>query len=478
MSVVTTFECETQRTESPRVSQFFGKRVHFIGIGGCGMSGLARMLLDAGAIVTGSDPKPNATTFAFMKSGIRISRAQDGELLAPDVDLVVRTAAVKDDNAEFKRALSLRLPHMKYAQLLGEVMRERQGVAVAGTHGKSTTTAMIAYALTQCHQDPSWVVGGTVPQLGGGSASGQGTRFVVEACEFARSFHSLPPTIALITNIEADHLDYYKDIDDIIESFTHFVSLLPPSGMVICNATDANVKRALADTHCTIQTVGVDVDATWSTRCTGIINGCHTGQVFYKNQPVATLKLAVPGAHNLFNATMAIAACVACGVPAEEAAQALATFAGVDRRMSHVGTYNGADIIDDYGHHPTEIRATLKALRERFLPRKLYCVFQPHQHSRTRLLLEEFAHCFADADQVVLSDIYQCRDSEADQQAMNSAILASHIAATGKNVLYIPAFAQITEHLKAVVAPGDLVLTIGAGNVCDIGKDLADEPAT
>lgn len=474
MSTLDIPEAVTQRLESRCVSRFFGKRVHFIGIGGCGMSGLARILVDAGAIVTGSEPKPNGTTFDLIKHGVKVSRDQLGEMLDSKVDLVVRTAAVKDDNREFIAAKHLNLPHVKYAQLLGEIMRERQGVAISGTHGKSTTTAMVAYMLTRCQQDPSWVVGGTVPQLGGGSASGSGKSFVVEACEYDRSFHNLRPTISLVTNIEADHLDCYKDIDDIIGSFQHFLSLLPPSGLVICNGSDANVAKAVAKAPCRVETVAVDADATWSVRSTGINNGCHSGDIHYKGQFVAHLQLAVPGEHNLFNGTMAVAACVACGVSADEAAKALGSFLGVDRRMSRMGTYRNAVIIDDYGHHPTEIRATLRALQERYQPNKLYCVFQPHQHSRTRLLLEDFARCFVDADQVILPDIYQCRDSDADKQAVTSRVLADKVAATGKQVLYMPSFQAVVDHLKNVVGNNDLVLTIGAGNVFEIGKELVD----
>ncbi|HLL90258.1 MAG TPA: Mur ligase domain-containing protein, partial [Tepidisphaeraceae bacterium] len=253
--MTTTQRTDSQSSAAParRDSKFAGKRVHFIGIGGSGMSGLARMLLDNGAIVSGSEPKPSAVTFDLAKRGAKVSRDQLGELLSKDVDLVVRTAAVKDDNAEFAAARALGLAHVKYAQLLGQVMQERHGIAVAGTHGKSTTTAMTAYALLQCGADPSFVVGGTVPQLGGGSRSGAGTAFVAEACEFDRSFHNLHPTVALLTNLEADHLDCYKDLDDIVESFRAFARLLPPTGTIVALGNDANVARALDGVRCNVE---------------------------------------------------------------------------------------------------------------------------------------------------------------------------------------------------------------------------------
>src|SRR5690348_15552238 len=214
-------------------SKFAGKRVHFIGIGGSGMSGLARMLLDSGAIVSGSEPRPNAQTMELAKRGVKVSRDQLGELLSRDVDLVVRTAAVRDNNPEFQAARAHGLKTVKYAELLGQVMQERLGVAIAGTHGKSTTTAMTAFALLKCGADPSFVVGGTVPQLGGGSHSGTGRAFVAEACEYDRSFHNLRPRVAIITNIEEDHLDCYKDIEEIIESFRTFARLVPADGLII-----------------------------------------------------------------------------------------------------------------------------------------------------------------------------------------------------------------------------------------------------
>lgn len=472
--MTTTLEREVNAlpTGSRPVSRFAGRRVHFIGIGGCGMNGLARMLLDAGAIVTGSEPKPNEQTFDLVQRGAKISRDQMGELLSPQVDLVVRTAAVKDDNRELQAARALGVPHIKYAEMLGRVMQERFGVAVAGTHGKSTTTAMTAYALIRCGADPSFVVGGCVPQLGGGSRSGMGQAFVAEACEFDRSFHNLHPRVAVITNIEADHLDCYKDLDDIIASFHHFASLVPSDGLVIANGQDSHVAKALDGLPTPIQTVALAEGFTWSTRITGIENGCYRGEILHDGKCVGRLKLSVAGWHNLFDATLAVAACAACGVDPAEAANALDTFTGVDRRMTEVGRFNGAIVADDYGHHPTEIRATLKAIREKYQPKRLLVVFQPHQHSRTRFLLDEFATCFQMADQVILPDIYFVRDSESERQRISAAELARRINANGQSALHVAEFSDIVQHLRQHVRAGDVVLTIGAGNVWEIGKEL------
>jgi UDP-N-acetylmuramate--alanine ligase len=446
--------------------------VHFIGIGGSGMSGLARMLLDNGAIVSGSEPNPNAQTFDLTKRGAKISRDQVGELLSKEIDLVVRTAAVPDGNREFIAAKALGIPSIKYAEMLGQVMGERFGVAVAGTHGKSTTTAMISYGLLKCGGDPSFVVGGTVPQLGGGSRSGASNLFVAEACEYDRSYHNLRPRVALIMNIEEDHLDCYKDLDDIVASFRAFAALVPADGLILVNGADANVERVLAGQKARVERVGLDEGFDWSTKRTGIEGGCHSGEIRRGGKVVGKLKLSVAGEHNLFNATMAVAACAACGIDPALAADAISGFTGVDRRMSRVGTYKGATVVDDYGHHPTEIRATLAALRERYTPKRLFCVFQPHQHSRTRFLLDDFATAFTAADETICPAIYFVRDSEAEKQAVSTQDLVDRVNNNGQHARHIPDFHAIVEQLKREVREGDLVVTMGAGNVWEIGRDL------
>jgi UDP-N-acetylmuramate--alanine ligase len=460
--------------ESRSPSKFTGQRVHFIGIGGSGMSGLARMLLDNGAIVSGSEPTPNATSLELTsKRNVKISRDQIGQLISRETNLVVRTAAVPDSNLEYQRAKALGIPTIKYSELLGQVMAERNGVAICGTHGKSTTTAMVSYALLSCGLDPSFVVGGTVPQLGGGSRSGFGSAFVAEACEFDRSFHALRPKIAVVLNIEEDHLDCYKDINDIVESFRTFIRLLPADGLVIANGQDARVQQALNGLNVRRQMVGMSDGFDWSVRETGVgKNGCPTGDVYHQDKHVATLKLSVAGRHNLYNATTAIAVAVACGAQAQQAADAVSQFVGVDRRMTIMGEFAGATVVDDYGHHPTEIRATLAALRERFQPKRLICVFQPHQHSRTRFLLDDFAVSFKAADETILPDIYFVRDSEEERQRVSSQDLVDRIRNNGQKALHLATFSEITSHLKRTSQSGDLIVTMGAGNVWEIGRDL------
>jgi UDP-N-acetylmuramate--alanine ligase len=473
------YAASQMRTESrdgedsaTQASRFAGLKVHFIGIGGSGMSGLARMLLDSGAIVSGSEPKPNAQTFELARKGVRISRTQGGEHLSKEVDLVVRTAAVPDSNPEFMAAKAYGLRHLKYAQLLGLVMAERHGVAIAGTHGKSTTTAMTAFGLLECGADPSFVVGGTVPQLGGGSRSGKGKAFIAEACEYDRSFHNLSPRVACITNIEADHLDCYKDLDAIIESFRAFVNLVPADGLILANGQDANVATAIADALAMKQTIALDAPATWSTRVLGETRGCFAGEISFEGKPVANIQLSVAGRHNLYNATLAVAACWSCGIEPAQAAQAIGKFTGVDRRMTEVGRHQGAIIVDDYGHHPTEIRATLAALRARYQPRRLICVFQPHQASRTRLLLEDFGTCFADADLIILPEIYYVRDSEEERSRIRAIDLVNQIMSHGKTALHIPELPTIADYLRQEAREGDLIVTMGAGTVNEVGREL------
>ena len=454
-------------------SKFAGRRVHFIGIGGCGMSGLAAMLLDSGAVVTGSEPKPNTQTFGLSKRGAQISRDQLGELLSREIDLVVRTAAVRDDNREYLAAKAYGLKVIKYAELLGEVMAERFGIAIAGTHGKSTTTAMTAFALMQCSADPSFVVGGTVPQLGGGSHSGAGSAFVAEACEFDRSFHHLVPRVAIITNIEEDHLDCYKDIHEIVASFKQFAALVPADGLIIAGGKDPRVIEALAGIKAPIELAAIGEGFAWSARVLAVEHGRYRAKVSYKGQDVCQLQPALPGEHNLINATMALAACHACGVDLKQAAEALGRFTGVDRRMTEVGKCNGALVVDDYGHHPTEIRATLKALRERYQPKRFFCVFQPHQHSRTRFLLDDFAHSFANADETIVPDIYFVRDSESEKQRVSSQDLVQRINAQGQRAQHLAQFSDIVSYLRGEARDGDLIVTMGAGNVWEIGRELA-----
>ena len=460
-----------------------GKHVHFIGIGGAGMSGLARVMLDAGATVTGSDKTPNEATEELIGRGARITFQQRGELIGTDTALVVRTAAVHDDNPEYELAVGLGLPTTKYAQLLGDVMGGRFGIAVGGTHGKSTTTAMLCYGLLRCGVDPSFVVGGNVKQLGGGSRSGHGPHFIAEACEYDRSFHQLRPRVVILNNIEAEHLDCYGSLEGVIESFKTFAELVPrEGGLVIGRGDDVNVRAILDQIDRPSQTFGIGDAFDWAITPSDVVGGCHYGAVAFRGRTVATLRPSIPGRHSLLNATCALAAASTCGVNLQLAADAISQFTGVDRRMTEMGQFNGAILVDDYGHHPTEVKVTLSALRQKYQPKRLICVFQPHQHSRTRLLLDEFASSFDDADETIVPEIYSVRDSAQDKAAVNSEILVEHInrggaarGATGKAV-HVATFPDVVARLRKTARRGDVIVTMGAGNVYEIARQLA-EPA-
>ncbi len=462
--------------DRPR-SRYNGRRVHFVGIGGCGMSGLASVLLDAGARVTGTDPADSDVIDQLRHRGCVVRNVQDGSLLDAGVDLVVHTAAVNEHNAELIKARGLGLAVTRYAALLGGVMGERQGVAVAGTHGKTTVSAMISYALVRCGLDPSYVVGGTIPQLGGGSASGSGEAFVVEACEYDRSFLNLRPRVGVVTNIEADHLDTYPGgLPEILEAFNAFAALLPADGLLVVNGDDPN-SGDLSGPRA--WKVGTGLGCDWTLVPAGQVDGRPQGRLLFEGRLVATLDLKVPGRHNLTNAALAVATATAAGADTKQVAEAVNDFRGVDRRQSHLGRVSGvdADVVDDYGHHPTEIRVTLGALRERYLSDRdgrLICVFQPHQASRTRHLLNDFATAFAAADLVFLPDIYSVRDTADDRRFVTSDTLAERIRGAGQHAEHVKTFEAVAHRVLAEVRPNDLVVTMGAGDVWRVGRLLVD----
>jgi UDP-N-acetylmuramate--alanine ligase len=473
------------RGAAPSKTPFTGKRVHFVGIGGSGMSGLAHMLINLGALVSGTDRTPSAVTHKLSEIGATVSYAEGAEAVPVNADIVVHSAAIKPEHPELVAAKGMagRCEILKYAQLLGRVMKLKHGIAIAGTHGKSTTTAMTAHVLLSAGTDPSFVVGATCPQLGGSSRSGNGEHFVVEACEFDRSFHQLRPKIGVVLNIEEDHLDYYSGIDEINQSFATFLNQVDPSGIALVSAADNNCTIAARNAEATVETYGIDTAADW--QATGIrrFQGKAHFQVNYKNKKMGRLTLSIAGRHNVGNATVAAAIATHCGVPWEQIQAAVESFKGADRRSQLLAqmplpsqpTAAPVTIMDDYGHHPTEIRATLLALREHYRPQRLLCVFQPHQHSRTRFLLDDFARSFAHADITIMPDIYFVRDSEEDRKAVNSQMLVDKIKGpegSAREAVYLPTFKEITDYLLANMQPGDLVVSMGAGPVWEVTDEL------
>ncbi len=456
----------------------FSHPVHayFVGIGGISMSGLALILKDAGFTVSGSDRSESELTENLQAHGISVFIGQRKENITPDIDVAILTAAIGADNPEAVALREMNIPTLTRAQLLGQLMLNyRTPVAVSGTHGKTTTTSMISQILLDADLDPTLSVGGMLPSIGGNLRIGHSEYFVAEACEYTNSFLDFFPRISLILNVEADHLDFFKDLEDIRHSFHRFAQLLPENGTLVIGASIENYRELTEGVKGQILTFGPEpVDAYGSpvdfypeditydkAGCASFtaVNGSDRMQV----------KLSVPGSHNVLNALAAIACCRALGLNDDQILPGLAAFGGTDRRFQHKGTFDGITVVDDYAHHPTEIEATLAAA-SRVDHKRLFVVFQPHTYTRTKALLPEFAEALSHADRVVLADIYAAR--EKNTVGISSADLRDAIRAKGKECEYFPSFEEIEDYLRKNCQEGDLLITMGAGDVYKIGEAL------
>jgi UDP-N-acetylmuramate--alanine ligase len=475
---------------------FRGRFVHFAGVGGSGMSGLARMIQRRGAACSGTDSIDGPLVEELRATGMAVSvgDTEASATLPAACDLLIASAAIPSTHPLLLDADRRGIEVLSYAEAVGRAMLGRTAVSIAGTHGKSTTTSMLAHVLVHCGLDPSFIAGANCRQLGGGSRVGAdrlpnrpddpaaGDRpgiFVAEACEFNRSFHHHHPTIALINNVEEDHLDFYASIDEIVESFHDFAKILPPadSGGRLLIAHEGGHRREIsAGLRCGVATFGFSPDADHqvffdaSARRIGILeHGAFVAEW--------TTRLA--GHHNALNAAAAGILAHWLGADWDDVATALAAFEGVDRRMQRLGTMPTADggtatIFDDYGHHPSECEATLRALRVAENPARLICVFQPHQHSRTRFLLDQFAHGFSQADLVVVPRIHFVRDSEEERRRISSGDLVERLRSNGTSAMHVHPFEAIVEQLEAIGRDGDLIVVMGAGPVWQIGRSLVD----
>ncbi len=450
-----------------------GKRFHFIGAGGVGMSGLAELLIRHKAIVTGSDRAPTAVTDRLRRAGADIKPGHSTDNLNPKTDAVVISAAIKQDNPELRLARERGLKVYKYAEMLGWVFNRYRGIAVAGTHGKSTTSGWLVYCLKQAGLDPNFIVGADITQLGCSSGIGDGDCFVAEACEYDRSFLNLRPKIACILNIEQDHLDYYRDEAEIVDAFRDFALGTKSDGVVIANGDDKNVTKvlqALPD-NLSCETFGFGEGCNWRAENVRANTGLYEFDVCRDGEPLGRTQTSLPGRHNVANALAVVAAAVNAGAEPGRALELLAGFTGVDRRLTLKSRAKGVTVLDDYAHHPTEIMASLRAIRERFNPKRLWCVFQPHQYSRTRFLLDDFAESFKLADVTIVPDIYFVRDSEAARKQVSSQVLVDRIRGNGSNAAFIDGFGAICEYLKDNVSAGDVVVTMGAGDVWKVADE-------
>ena len=408
-----------------------GTRVHMIGIGGSGMSGAAAMLCELGATVAGSDLNVFEGMGELVRRGARVFIGHDEQHVDSKVQLVVISAAIPASNPELAAARRRGLPVIKYAELLGELMDHRRGVAIAGTHGKSTTTAMCAHLFREAGLSPSFVVGASCAQLGGGGGVGCGPHFIVESCEFDRSFLHLRPDSAAILNIEPDHLDCYEDLGEIIEAFGRFAANTAADGLLVCNGASDPACAAALRTTAPVETFGFEDGTDWQALNVTGDRGCYVFDVVYRRSLFLSTKLAIPGRYNVANALAAIALAYHAGAEPFQLASALRSFRGISRRLACRGVGGGVTVVDDYAHHPTEIRVTIEAARHRYLPKRIWVVFQPHQYARTSHFMEEFAGSFTEADEIIVPDVYGAREDRQAARLAGSEELVSRICRKG-----------------------------------------------
>ena len=445
--------------------------IHFIGIGGISMSGLAEILLAEGFTVSGSDMKQSSLTDMLEAKGVTVYYRQVGENITDDVDLVVYTAAIREDNPEFAAIREKGLPSLTRAQLLGQIMCNYQTpIAISGTHGKTTTTSMVSEILLKADADPTLSIGGILRSIGGNIRIGKSGCFVTEACEYTNSFLSLFPKIGIILNVEEDHMDFFKDIHEIRDSFHQFASLIPGDGLLIANSSIEALECITSGLDCKVVTFGNDSssDYYYTDLCFDDM-ACPSFVFHNASGNTREITLSVPGEHNVLNAMAALTLADALSLDMETAASALHDFHGTDRRFEYKGQLGGVTVIDDYAHHPTEISATLSAAQN-YPHKTLWCVFQPHTYTRTKAFLDDFAKALALADKVVLADIYAAR--EKDTLGISSKTLQEKLLAAGKECFYFPSFDEIENFLLENCINGDLLITMGAGDVVKIGENL------
>lgn len=442
------------------------KKVHFIGIGGISMSGLAAILLKNGFKVSGSDMKESEITTRLQQHGAEIHIGHSADNVK-NVDLVVYTAAVPSDNPELLFAKNNNIPLMDRAEFLGYIMKgHKYNVAISGTHGKTTSTSMLSHIVLSAELDPTILVGADLGIINGNFRTGESEYFITEACEYKASFLRFFPYIGVILNIDADHLDFYKDIDDIEATFKKFVSIIPNDGYAIGNADDFRVKRVLETASCNTLTFGLNEGDIIAKDIH--FNGRGSSfDVVYKGKELYTIHLHVPGSHNVLNALSAVASSIVLGIDEKAVIEGLEGFKGAHKRFEIKGSKDDITVIDDYAHHPTEIKATLKAARE-YPHNKIVSIFQPHTYSRTISLLDEFSESFNDTDELILMDIYAAR--EKDTGIVSSNMLGDKIRAKGIKCINVHSHAEALEVAKQKLSSGDLLLTVGAGDVVKVGE--------
>lgn len=448
--------------------------VHFIGIGGISMSGLAEILLKEDFIISGSDAKESALTRHLEKLGATVFYGQRASNIIEGIDAVVYTAAIHEDNEEFAEAKKQKLPMLSRAELLGQMMRNYDmPIAVSGTHGKTTSTSMLSHILLADEQDPTISVGGILKAIGGNIRVGDSEVFLTEACEYTNSFLHFFPKIGVILNIDADHLDFFKDLQDIRRSFRRFAELLPEDGVLVINGEIPDISEITDGLKCRVVTFGTRAsDDYYAAEITHNELGDASFDVICKGAVWGHIDLDVTGDHNVLNALSAVAVADMIGIPLDSVQKGLVSFHGTDRRFEYKGEKNGVTIIDDYAHHPTEIQATLTAAKN-YPHKELWCIFQPHTYTRTRMLFDEFVKALSAADHIILADIYAAR--ETDTLGVSSAQLAEALKKKGCDAYYLPSFEAIERFVLDTCKKGDVLITMGAGDVVNIGENLLTE---
>ena len=450
------------------------KRYHLTGIGGAGMCGLAQVLLQQGCRVSGSDLKPSAAIDALCRAGAQVVLMQDGRGIPEATEVVVASLAVAELCPELVEARRRGLEVIRYPEAVGRLMADKRGLCIAGTHGKTTVTAAVAFGLEHAHLDPTFIVGGDVPQLGERAHWGRGEWMIVEACEYQRAFLAYRPEIAVITNVEAEHLDYYRDEADVVDAFAGFAAQVSPQGLLVVCAQSANALAAAEHARCDVETYAVGAEADWIAT---LVEGrperaAQRFRLQHRGCDMGYMDLALPGVHNVANATAVVAVARRIGLDLEEVRDVMLKFRGAARRFEVVGCARGITVVDDFAHHPTEVRALLDTARREFPGRRLVCVFQPHQHSRTRAFLDDFANVLARADVCIVAPIYEARDTEDDRRAVSAADVAAQATVRGGCVRHAASFDEVEAALENELRDGDVLLTVGAGDVWKIAKRI------
>ena len=448
------------------------KKLHFVGIGGVGMSAIAYVINKLGYAVSGSDEKANSLTEKLQAEGVKVYIGHGKENIA-DSDAIVVSSAIKEDNPEIVEAKKLGIPILHRSDILAELMNSRYGIAIAGAHGKTTTTSMLSCVAIKAGLDPTVLIGGEVTALNGNAHYGKSDYLIAEADESDGSFLKFHPHIAVVTNVENDHMDYYHTMDDMKKAFKQFISQLSADGKVILCFDDEILRSMGKDANGKLISYAIDHEADYQAVNIDYQETMTTYDVAYKGQILGKIQLVVPGRHNVLNSLAVVAVSMLLGIEFDKVAQVMTEFIGAKRRFEIKGQAKGVLVVDDYAHHPSEIRSTLIAANQR-KHKRLICVFQPHRYSRTQLLLDDFSKCFTPCDLLVLSDIYAA--SEQPIAGITGQTLVDKVKEnTKQDVVYAQSVSDVTDYLKTVVQDGDLVITLGAGDIYKSGELLLNE---